>query len=52
MKTFFFAISIIGLISLTSCGAQENCRGRGNYYTISKQQPVKMLGYNNEQEVR
>jgi len=52
MKKIFLAISIIGLISLTSCGAEENCRGRTDNYKISKQQPAKMLAYNDKQDVQ
>ena len=52
MKKLFLAISIIGLFSLTSCGSQENCRGRVDNYKIEKQQPAKMLVYNDKQEVQ
>jgi len=43
MKKYFLIISLIGLITLTSCGSQENCRGRGDNYKISKSQPTQML---------
>ncbi len=40
MKKLFFAFSIIGLITLSSCGAQENCRGRGNVNHQIEQAPT------------
>ncbi len=35
MKKLFILFSIIGIITLTSCGAQEECRSRGSY--VNKQ---------------
>jgi len=47
MKKLFFAFSIIALISLSSCGAQENCRGRGNVnYQIEQSQTAPALVMN------
>lgn len=31
MKKLFLAFSILGLLALSSCGAQEECRSRGSY---------------------
>ena len=31
MKKLFLAFSILGLLTLSSCGAQEECRNRGAY---------------------
>jgi len=31
MKKLFFIFGILGLITLTSCGAQESCRSRAAY---------------------
>jgi len=36
MKKLVLAISVIGLITLTSCGAQENCRGDRGYFASQK----------------
>ncbi len=47
MKKFFVIISVIGLFSLTSCGAQEDCRGRADNYKI-QQQTSKALAVNNQ----
>ncbi len=49
MKKLFFIISLVGLFSLTSCGAQEECRGRTDNYKV-QQQPAKMLAVNDIQE--
>ena len=46
MKKLFFIISIIGLFSLTSCGAQEECRGRSDNYKIQQQKTSNMLAVN------
>ncbi len=43
MKKIILILSVIGLVTLSSCGAQEDCRGRGDNYKIQKQQPTKML---------
>jgi uncharacterized lipoprotein YehR (DUF1307 family) len=40
MKKLLILFSIIGVITLTSCGAQEECRSRGSYVN---QQEVKQL---------
>jgi len=50
MKKLFFIVSIIGLFSLTSCGAQEECRGRADHSKIAKQHPDKLLAFNYAQE--
>ncbi len=50
MKKLFFIVSLIGLFSLASCGAQEECRGRADQSKIEKQQPNKMLAINYIQE--
>ena len=31
MKKLFLAFSVLGLLALSSCGAQEECRSRGSY---------------------
>ena len=31
MKKLFLVLSVIGLISLSSCGSQESCRGVRGY---------------------
>jgi hypothetical protein len=36
MKKLVLAISVIGLVTLTSCGAQENCRGDRGYTVAPK----------------
>ncbi len=46
MKKFFFGLSLIAMVSLTSCGAQQDCRGRGSNYKLHKQTPAKMLAVN------
>jgi len=46
MKKLLLALSVVGMISLTSCGAQENCRGRVDNSKISKEKPVKLLAFN------
>jgi len=43
MRKIFLAISFIGLVSLTSCGSQENCRGRASNDKIINQQPNQMM---------
>jgi len=43
MKKIILILSLIGLVTLSSCGAQEDCRGRGDNYKIQKQQPTQML---------
>lgn len=45
MKKLLFIISLVGLFSLTSCGAQEECRGRTDIQKV-QQQPTKMLAVN------
>ncbi len=43
MKKLVLALSVLGLVTLTSCGAQENCRGDRGYsatQTIEKQNVV------------
>ncbi len=50
MKKLFFIVSLIGLFSLTSCGAQEDCRGRADHSKIVNQHPDKMLAVNYIQE--
>ncbi len=49
MKKLLVIISIIGLISLTSCGAQENCRGRVDIHQV-QQHASGMLAANYMQE--
>ncbi len=46
MKKLFFVLSMAGLLALTSCGAQQDCRGRGANYKIAKQAPAQMLAVN------
>jgi len=48
MKKLFLILSLIGLVSLTisSCGAQKECRGRGDNYQIKTQNPSIMLAFN------
>lgn len=46
MKKLLFIVSLIGFFSLTSCGAQEDCRGRAEHSKIIKQHPDKMLAVN------
>jgi len=36
MKKLVLALSVIGLVTLSSCGAQENCRGDRGYSTTQK----------------
>ena len=45
MKKLLFIISLVGLFSLTSCGAEENCRGRADVNKV-QQQPAQMLAVN------
>ena len=41
MKKIFVAFSLIGLLSLISCGTQKECRPRGSYVIHKKQvEPV------------
>lgn len=50
MKKLLFIVALIGFFSLTSCGAQEDCRGRANHSKITKQNTDKMLAINYIQE--
>lgn len=36
MKKIVLALSVLGLVTLTSCGAQENCRGDRGYSATQK----------------
>ena len=49
MKKLFFIFSLIGLFSLTSCGAQEECRGRADN-NIQQHTNNNMLAVNYLQE--
>lgn len=50
MKKLLFIVTLIGVFTLASCGAQEDCRGRADHSKISKKHPDKMLAFNNIQE--
>lgn len=51
MKKLFFIISLVGLFSLTSCGSEENCRGRADNYKVQKQTSM-MAAVDREQEIK
>ena len=36
MKKIVLALSVLGLVTLSSCGAQESCRGDRGYSTTQK----------------
>ncbi len=50
MKKLFLIVTLIGLFSLTSCGAQEECRGRADNSKTTNQYPDKTLAINYIQE--
>jgi hypothetical protein len=46
MKRILFLLTIIGMTSLVSCGAQENCRGRVSNENMIKSVQTKSLVFN------
>jgi len=43
MKKLFFIFGIVGLITLTSCGAQESCRSRASYVSHEQIQNTNLV---------
>ncbi len=46
MKNYWLILGFLLIImSLSSCGAEENCRGRAQNIKINKLQPERLLTY-------